>query len=327
MTPKKIFITGIAGFIGYHLARKLQSQGCFVIGSDNFNAYYDPELKRERERNLKELGITVLQEDICQPHLLEKTLVHHNITHLVHLAAQAGVRYSMTHPDSYVHSNLNGFVQILEVLRRYPHIKLTYASSSSVYGSNPRIPFSEVHSTDAPTSFYGATKKANEMIANAYHHQYGLSVTGLRFFTVYGPMGRPDMAYYSFTKAIINGDPIHIYGDGQMQRDFTYVDDIVEGCIAAINLESACEIFNLGNNKPENVLTLVSLIEKYTGKTAIREYLPTPKGDVPITYADISKSQQHLGFCPKVTLDQGIERFVNWYTSYLAQSRFQEAPR
>jgi UDP-glucuronate 4-epimerase len=327
MSPKKIFITGIAGFIGYHLARKLHSQGCFVIGSDNFNAYYDPELKRERERNLKELGITILQEDICQPHLLEKTLVHENITHLVHLAAQAGVRYSMTHPDSYVHSNLNGFVQILEVCRRYPHIKLTYASSSSVYGSNPKIPFSEMDNTDAPTSFYGATKKANEVIANAYHHQYGLSVTGLRFFTVYGPMGRPDMAYYSFTKAILNGDPIYIYGEGQMQRDFTYIDDITEGCIAAIKLESACEIFNLGNNKPENVLTLVSLIEKYTGKTAIREYLPAPKGDVPVTYADIFKSKQYLGFSPKVTLDQGIERFVNWYTSYLAHNRFQEAPR
>jgi UDP-glucuronate 4-epimerase len=213
---KKIFITGIAGFIGYHLALFLKQRGDFVIGCDNFNSYYDPALKRERQKLLQNQNITVLDCDIRQTASFEKILVEQEITHFVHLAAQAGVRYSLTNPESYIASNLDGFVQIIEMIRRHPHIKFTYASSSSVYGLNQKIPFSEKDPTDQPASFYGATKKSNELIAHSYHHLYKIAVTGLRFFTVYGPFGRPDMAYYSFTKAILSDEPISIYNKGQI---------------------------------------------------------------------------------------------------------------
>ncbi len=309
----RIFITGIAGFIGYHLALALHKRGDVVSGCDNFNEYYDPDLKKTRAHNLKEKGIEVFKVDICDSAVLEKHLVDLRITHLVNLAAQAGVRYSMSHPESYVHSNLNGFVSVMEVIKRHPKIKVVYASSSSVYGLNQKVPFSESDPTDQPANLYAATKKADELIAHTYHHLYGLSVTGLRYFTVYGPWGRPDMAYFSFTKAIVEGNPIHIYNQGNMERDFTYIDDVVKGTIAAIDLEAACEVFNLGNCHPESILKLVDLIEKYTRKKAVRELLPMQPGEIPITYADITKSNHQLNFWPTTSLEEGMEKFVSWY--------------
>ena len=312
----RIFITGIAGFVGYHLAIALSKRGNTVVGCDNFNAYYAPELKRARAKNLTGLGVHVFEGDITDTIFLEKHVVDFKITHFVNLAAQAGVRYSMVNPKSYVHSNLDGFASVLETVRRHPHIKLVYASSSSVYGLNQKIPFSEIDPTDHPSNLYAATKKANELMAFSYHQMYGISVTGLRYFTVYGPWGRPDMAYFSFTQAIWEEKPIQIYNQGNMQRDFTYIDDVIRGTIAAIDLGSPCEIFNLGNNHPESVLTLISLIEKYTGKKAMRELLPMQIGEVPITYADISKSNKELNFFPATSLEEGMGKFVEWYLSF-----------
>jgi UDP-glucuronate 4-epimerase len=308
-----IFITGIAGFVGYHLALTLKKRGDFVMGCDNFNPYYDPKLKRARAKNLKDADIEVIEADIVHPELIEKKIGENPITHFVHLAAQAGVRHSIDHPEAYVHSNLEGFVQVLELIRRYPHIKLIYASSSSVYGSNQKTPFAESDPTDAPCSLYGATKKANELLAHSYHSLYGLSVTGLRYFTVYGPWGRPDMAYFSFAKAICEGRPLPLYNQGKMQRDFTYIDDIVRGTLAAIDLGAPCEIFNLGNNQPQELLYLVDLLQENLGKKAQLQLLPMQQGDVLTTYADISKSQAHLQFSPTTSLSEGIKKFTDWY--------------
>jgi len=311
-----IFITGIAGFIGFHVAQALRRRGDTVVGCDNFNAYYDPQLKRDRAALLEKQGIQVFDMDIRNSSLLEKLVLEHRTTHFVHLAAQAGVRHSIRHPEDYVAANMEGFVQVMEVIRRHPKISFIYASSSSVYGLNKKIPFSETDPTDMPSSLYGATKKSNELIAHAYHHMYGISVTGLRYFTVYGPWGRPDMAYFSFTRAILKGAPVHIYNEGQMKRDFTYIDDIVAGTLAAINLGASCEVFNLGNHKPEDVLYLVELLEKNIGKAAVKELLPMQPGEVPVTYADITKSRKQLGFSPKISLEQGIQKFLSWYQDY-----------
>lgn len=315
---KRIFITGIAGFIGFHLALALKKRGDAVFGCDNFNAYYDPELKMQRAEILASQGISVTNCDIADRSSIENLLSTHSITHFVHLAAQAGVRYSMTNPGSYVHSNLDGFTQILEALRRFPAIKLTYASSSSVYGLNTKTPFSETDPVEKPASFYGATKRSNELIAHAYHHTHGLSCTGLRFFTAYGPWGRPDMAYFSFSKAILEEEPITIFGEGKLLRDFTYIDDIVQGTIAAIDLGAACEIFNLGNHCPVSVLELVSTLESLLGKKAQLNYAPVPPGDVPATFADITKSKNILGFEPKTSLQEGLQHFTQWYQEYRA---------
>ncbi len=311
-----IFITGIAGFIGFHVAQALKKRGDTVIGCDNFNAYYDPKLKRDRAALLEKQGIKIIEMDICDGALLEKLVLEHKISHFLHLAAQAGVRHSLKHPEDYVASNLDGFVQVIEVIRRHPKILFTYASSSSVYGLNKKIPFSETDPTDMPSSLYGATKKSNELIAHAYHHMFGISVTGLRFFTVYGPWGRPDMAYFSFTNAILKGKPLQIFNEGKMKRDFTYIDDIVAGTIAAIDLGAPCEIFNLGNHKPEEVLHLIELLEKNLGKITAKELLPMQPGEVPVTYADISKSEKLLGFSPKTSLEKGLEKFLAWYREY-----------
>lgn len=311
-----IFITGIAGFIGFHLAEFLKRRGDFVVGCDNFNAYYSPKLKRQRAERLTQQGIAVVEADIQDQGQLEKIIETHQVTHVVHLAAQAGVRYSKVNPQVYSDVNLDGFLQILEVIRKHPQIPLIYASSSSVYGLNQKIPFSENDSTDIPSSLYGATKKSNELMARAYHHLYGISVTGLRFFTVYGPWGRPDMAYYSFADAIMKGKPIQIYNQGQMKRDFTYIDDIIQGTVAALDRSLPCEIFNLGNNQPEEVLTLVELLEQKLGKKAHLELLSDQLGEVPITYADITKSQSMLGFKPQTSLDQGLDQFLKWYGGY-----------
>jgi len=311
-----IFITGIAGFIGFHVAQALLRRGDTVIGSDNFNPYYDPKLKRDRAAILEKLGVKIIEMDICNGALLEKHVQENKITHFLHLAAQAGVRHSINHPEDYVTSNLEGFVHVIEVIRRHPTIPLIYASSSSVYGLNKKIPFSESDPTDMPSNLYGATKKSNELVAHAYHHLYGISVTGLRFFTVYGPWGRPDMAYFAFTESILGGKPLKIFNEGQMKRDFTYIDDIVAGTLAAIDLGAPCEIFNLGNHKPEPILHLVELLEKKLNLTAVKELLPMQPGEVPVTYADISKSQKQLGFSPTISLEQGIGKFLSWYREY-----------
>lgn len=312
----RIFITGIAGFIGYHLALFLKKRGDFILGCDNFTDYYSPRLKRDRARELKEAGIEIVECDIRNFSLLEKCIVENGITHFVHLAAQAGVRHSLLNPQAYVDTNLDGFVQVLELIRHHPTMKFIYASSSSVYGLNKKVPFSESDPIETPCSLYGATKKSNELIAHAYHHLYGLSVTGLRYFTVYGPWGRPDMAYFSFAQAITEGRPIQVYNYGEMKRDFTYIDDIVEGTTAAIDLGACYEIFNLGNNSPQPILTLISLIEKYTGKRAKKEFVPMQAGDVVTTYADIEKSQTKLKFSPKVSLEEGMRKFLDWYSAY-----------
>lgn len=310
----KIFITGIAGFIGFHLAKKLQELGFDVSGCDNFNPYYDPSLKRQRASHLQKLGILVLDCDLNDAKIIKQHLKTFCVSHFVHLAAQAGIRYSMTHPESYVHSNLSGFFQILEILRNNPQIKFIYASSSSVYGKTTEIPFCETASTDHPSSFYGATKKCNEIMAESYHKLYGLHCTALRFFTVYGPWGRPDMAYFSFTKAIVENQPIPVFGEGKLMRDFTYIDDIVDGIIASLQKSNGHnDIFNLGHHKPYSVSELISCLETLLEKKAVIEFLPTPLGDVYITYADVSKSKNILDYAPKIDLREGLSYFIRWY--------------
>jgi UDP-glucuronate 4-epimerase len=313
---KRIFISGISGFIGFHLGLALRQRGDLVFGCDNFNSYYDPSLKRQRASLLAETGITVLECDVIDKDRVKAEIARLSISHFVHLAAQAGVRHSLKHPESYVHSNLNGFVQILEALSHFPHIKFIYASSSSVYGLNSKIPFAETDPVEQPASFYAATKRCNELIAHAYHHIHGIHCTGLRFFTVYGPWGRPDMAYYSFSKAILNEEPISVFGEGKLMRDFTYIDDIIKGSIAAIDYGAANEIFNLGDHSPVSVLELISILESQLGKKAIISFQPMPPGDVSITYADITKSQKILGFEPTVPLYEGLKKFTDWYLNY-----------
>jgi len=313
---KKIFLTGIAGFIGFHLAKFLTARGDLVIGCDNFNDYYDMGLKHDRAALLKKEGIEVHAIDLNDRAKIEALLQNAGITHIVHLAAQAGVRYCITHPEAYVHSNLDGFVQILEICRKFGPIPFIYASSSSVYGMNKKIPFSEIDLTDSPSNFYGATKKSNELIARSYHHLYKIPVTGLRFFTVYGPWGRPDMAYFSFTKALFADSPIPLFAEGKMKRDFTYIDDIVDGIASAIDLSAQDEIFNLGHNSPHEVTELVQQLELATGKKATYNHFPMQPGEVPVTYADISKAGRMLGFQPKTPLSTGIKNFVDWYKKY-----------
>lgn len=317
-SAKKILVTGAAGFIGYHLANALKQRGDTVFGIDNFNEYYDPRLKRARSSRLSQAGIDVFTADICDRDFLRLLLTRKEITHVVHLAAQAGVRHSLFKPDDYVASNLQGFVSILEACRTIPKLKLIYASSSSVYGLNKTIPFKVEDKTDYPANLYGATKKANEVMAHAYHHLYGLSVTALRYFTAYGPWGRPDMAYYRFTRQICEGKPIQVFNRGLMRRDFTFIDDIVAGTIAAIDLGADCEIFNLGNNRPVDLLYFIQLLEDGLKIRAVKELLPMQPGEVLETYADIEKSQKMLGFQPKVSLEEGIVRFIEWFKEYHA---------
>lgn len=312
----RAFITGCAGFIGFHLARALKRRGEFVVGLDNFNAYYDPKLKTAREQILAQEGIEVIHGDIQNTALLKELLARYQISHFVHLAAQAGVRHSLDNPSDYVASNLNGFVSVLEACRQHPKIQLTYASSSSVYGRNEKIPFSPLDPTDCPTNLYGATKKANEVMAHAYHHLYGFPVTGLRFFTAYGPWGRPDMAYYRFAKLISENKPIQVFNYGNMRRDFTYIDDIVQGTMAAIDLGASCEIFNLGNNSPAPLPSLIELLEQTLGKKAHIEFLPAQPGEVLETFADIEKSEKVLNFRPTIHLPEGIGKFIDWYKQY-----------
>jgi UDP-glucuronate 4-epimerase len=316
MSKKRIFVTGAAGFIGYHLARYLHKRGDQVVGFDNFNDYYNPQLKYLRAQLLSNEGIQVEKGDLCDFSLLEQSIHKHQPTHIVHLAAQAGVRYSLSHPHAYLKSNIEGFLNVLECSRKYPGVPLIYASSSSVYGLNDKIPFSIEDRTDHQASLYGVTKKTNELMAGTYHHLYGLPVTGLRFFTVYGPWGRPDMAYFSFTRDILSGTPIRVFNQGRMQRDFTYIDDIVEGAAAAIDLGAPCEIFNLGNHQPAPLPAMISSLERHLGKKAIIVDLPMQQGDVEITYADIEYSKAKLGFSPKTSLEVGLKKFVDWYLEH-----------
>lgn len=317
MASKRILITGAAGFIGFHLALALSARGDIVIGLDNFNDYYDPSLKRQRAELLAAQGIEVIEGDVCDQKLLHQLMKGHAITHIAHLAAQAGVRYSLVNPQTYIKSNIDGFLSILETCRQFPGVPLIYASSSSVYGTNTKTPFSIEDRTDGQASLYGVTKKTNELMAYTYHHLYNIPVTGLRFFTVYGPWGRPDMAYFSFTKAILEDKTIDVYHYGKMQRDFTYIDDIVKGIVAAIDLGASCDIFNLGNHRPEPLASLVTAIEDALGKKAQLRHLPMQPGDVEATFADIELSQKKLGFKPDVSLKEGIGKFAKWYLEWV----------
>ncbi len=313
---KHVLVTGCAGFIGFHVARALRQAGNKVLGVDHFNSYYDVRLKRDRASLLADDGVSIIEADIVDADLWNRMLKKERITHVVHLAAQAGVRYARQNPKAYLHSNLDGFLVLLEALKSHPEIPLIYASSSSVYGKNETIPFSEEDRTDEPANLYAATKKSNEVMATAYHHMYGLQVTGLRFFTVYGPWGRPDMAYFSFTRSICEGRPIHLFNEGNMWRDFTYIDDIVEGTLAALDVAKPCALFNLGNHRAESLRTFVQHLEDLLGKKAQLIFEPCPQDEMIQTYADIHKAQQALGFSPKISLSEGLRRFVVWYHEY-----------
>lgn len=313
---KCIFVTGAAGFIGYHAAMHLKARGDHVLGFDNFNDYYSTNLKRDRAKELLSAGVRVIEGDLLEFEELKNAIENHQTTHILHLAAQAGVRYSLQNPASYLKSNVDGFLHILEACRAHPSIKLIYASSSSVYGLNKKLPYAVDDRTDKQASLYGVTKKANEMMAQTYHHLFNIPMIGLRFFTVYGPWGRPDMAYFSFTKAILENKPIEIFNQGQMHRDFTYIDDIIEGILSAIDSPISFGLFNLGHNHPEELGRLIYLLEKELGMQAKKIFLPMQPGDVLSTFADIRDSQEHLGFSPKVSLEDGLSRFVSWYKNY-----------
>ena len=317
MEKKKILITGIAGFIGFHLASFLVKKNQGVIGCDDFNPYYSPLLKKKRSEQLKTLGVEVLSLDIQTIQAHTSFFKELQITHVVHLAAQAGVRHSITHPMPYVDSNIRGFLAVLELVRAL-QVKCIFASSSSVYGGNTKTPFSETDPTDSPISLYAATKKSGELLAKSYHYLYQIPMTGLRFFTVYGPWGRPDMAYFSFSEKILQGQPISLFNNGNMRRDFTYIDDIIDGISAAIETCNGFEIYNLGNNHPESVTDLVFHLERALGKKAYLEPLPKQEGDPILTWADITKAQHKLQFSPKTSLASGIQRFADWFLQWNA---------
>jgi UDP-glucuronate 4-epimerase len=316
LPQRRICITGAAGFIGFHTAQRLVAEGHDIIGIDNFNDYYPPTLKRDRARLLADVGVKVFEVDIADREKVAALLAGQKTTLMIHLAAHAGVRYSLKHPEIYLKSNINGFLNILEACRMQGGIPCVYASSSSVYGKNQKIPFSVKDTTDQPANIYGMTKKTKELMAHVYNHLYELPVVGLRFFTVYGPWGRPDMAYYLFTKSILEGEPINIYNHGNMWRDFTYIDDIVDGIVAACEISSGYHLFNLGNNNKTQLRTFVETIEEACGKKAEKNFVPMPHGEMVETYADIEESERLLGFRPKMTLRQGIQNFVNWYRAY-----------
>jgi len=314
---KSILVTGAAGFIGFHFAKKSVELGHNVVALDNFNDYYDVALKQDRAKELGKLGVHVQNIDICDKEKLSSLFSAHDFSHVVHLAAQAGVRYSFVRPDLYIRSNIEGFLNILEALKGLSKkTRLIYASSSSVYGLNQTLPFKTADTTDSPSNVYAMTKKSNELMAFSYHHLYGIKSLGMRFFTVYGPWGRPDMAYFSFTKAICNGEPITVYGNGELLRDFTYIDDVIDALVNALGVDEEYALFNIGNSRPEPVRELIALVEKETKKSANIRYLPMQKGEIFATYADISESKKKLQFLPKTTLSEGVQKFVLWYRSY-----------
>ena len=312
-----IMVTGAAGFIGFHLSKTLLDMGESVIGVDNLNNYYDVSLKRSRLDILKpNKNFVFYKEEIQNFKALEKIFKQHRVDLICNLAAQAGVRYSLIDPFSYQKSNLEGFLNLLELARKYGITNFVYASSSSVYGTNKKIPFSVEDRVDTPISLYGATKRANELIAHAYSHIYQIPCTGLRYFTVYGPWGRPDMALFIFTDAILKKRPINVFNHGRMRRDFTYIDDIVDGTIAALERPAPYEIFNLGNSNSVGLLEFISTLEEELGQEAEKKLMPMQPGDVADTAADITKSRKLLGFDPKTPIREGIRKFVAWYRDY-----------
>lgn len=334
---QKVLVTGIAGFIGFHTARKLLNLGYKVIGIDNLNTYYDVQLKLDR---LNELGIDVhsdtfirqtktpstqyenlsfLQLDLTNKdglfRLTEAEMPHQ----ILHLAAQAGVRYSILNPNAYVQSNMVGFANILEACRRYEVKHLVYASSSSVYGNTKKVPFSESDPVDEPVSLYAATKKSNELMAHTYNHLYGFPCTGLRFFTVYGPWGRPDMAAFLFTRAILNGEPIKVFNHGELWRDFTFIDDIVEGVVGVIQkdqIPNEAQIFNIGNNQPVKLVDFIQTLETALGKKAELKMMEMQEGDVYKTFASVNRLRDYVGYNPVTNIERGLQQFVTWYKSY-----------
>lgn len=316
-----ILVTGAAGFIGYHTCKALLARGNIVVGIDNLNDYYDRGLKAARIDKLKnETGFEFNNSDIVDNAALDALVVSKNIRSILHLAAQAGVRYSIDNPKVYADSNLNGYFNILEAARHHNIENVVYASSSSVYGGNTKLPFSETDMTDTPVSFYGATKKSNELMAHSYAHLYGISLTGLRFFTVYGEWGRPDMAYWIFAEKLLRGDTVQIFNNGEMSRDFTYISDIVQGILAALDkpasklgLKVPHRVYNLGNDQPEKLMDLVTTIEKAFGKALVKEFQPMQMGDVERTWADISRAKSELGYAPKTSLEEGITKFADWF--------------
>ena len=331
----KVLVTGAAGFIGMHVVQRLAARGDRVVGIDNLNAYYDPSLKHARLAQLAALPAFRFEPlDLVDGPALDALFAREKFDRVVHLAAQAGVRHSIDNPLAYGDSNLAGFLNVLEACRRHPAGHLVYASSSSVYGGNAKMPFSETDSVDHPVSLYAATKKANELMAHAYSHLYGIPTTGLRFFTVYGPWGRPDMAYFSFTRDILAGKPIDVFNDGRMMRDFTYIDDIVDGVVAVLDKPATPDpafdpvaphpgrsrapyrVFNIGNNNPVQLLDFISCIEDALGKKAEKRLLPLQDGDVPATYANTDALRDWVGFVPGTSVQTGIARFVAWYREY-----------
>ncbi len=339
----KYLVTGSAGFIGFHLCKKLLDSGSNVFGVDNINDYYDTNLKLARLNILKQFGnFSFHKLDIANLRDMEQLFFCQSqapFDTVINLAAQPGVRYSLKNPHSYISSNIVGFTNILECCRHNKVKHLVFASSSSIYGLNDKIPFSVSDNVDHPVSLYGASKKANELMAHTYAHLYGLPCTGLRFFTVYGPWGRPDMAYFSFAEAILEERPIDVYNFGKMKRDFTYIDDIIEGIVRIIKIipqpnpewdrkhpdpsssYAPYKLYNIGNNSPIELIRFIELLEKNLGKTAIKNMLPMQQGDVPITFADIDNLINDIGFKPSTTIEEGIRRFVNWYREYCAHIR------
>ena len=330
-----VLVTGAAGFIGFFLAEKLLRAGLRVVGLDNLNSYYDPKLKQARLDILRQHpGFTFEHRDLADRVGLTEMFDRHKFRHVVNLAAQAGVRHSISDPHAYAEANLMGFLNVLEECRRTQVAHLAYASTSSVYGGNRTLPFSVHDGVDHPVSFYAATKKANELMAHSYSHLYGLPATGLRFFTVYGPWGRPDLAIFLFTKAMLEGQPIKVFNHGDMQRDFTYIDDIVESVARLIPLApepnpdfdraapdpgtswAPHRIYNIGNSRPEKLMDMIAILEELTGRTAEKEFLGMQPGDVPATFADVADLEERVGFKPNTPLREGLARFVTWYRDY-----------
>ena len=332
---QKVLVTGAAGFIGFHLAKRLLADGCQVVGVDNMNPYYDISLKEARLDDLKkEANFRFFQIDLCDRPQLEDLFAQHGFEVVVNLAAQAGVRYSLENPYAYVDSNLVGFINILECCRHRAIKHLVFASSSSVYGANTRMPFSVHHNVDHPVSLYAATKKANELMAHTYSHLFQLPCTGLRFFTVYGPWGRPDMALFLFTRAILEDKPIKVFNHGKMQRDFTYIDDIIEGVVRVMGKcpeanphwsgdapdpGTSCapyKIYNIGNNNPVELTKFIKVIEDVLGKKAKKELMDIQPGDVAATYADVDDLMEDVGFKPDTPIEVGIKHFVEWFKEF-----------
>lgn len=314
----KILVTGSAGFIGFHLSKFLLERGDEVFGVDNFNSYYDPKLKEDRNAILEKCdSFEVLRGDLADLNFVKSVFEGREIEAVCHLAAQAGVRYSLTHPHAYVQANLVGFTNLIDEVKNAGVKNFVYASSSSVYGNNGKVPFAVDDEVDHPISLYAASKKANELIAHVYHHLYGLKCVGLRFFTVYGPWGRPDMAAFKFLNHMMKDEPIDVYNYGkEMMRDFTYIDDIVDGVVASIDGNFGYEVFNLGNHNPVQLMDFISVLEKHADREARKNLLPMQPGDVKKTYADIDKSRELLGFQPKIEIEEGLKKFVDWYKDY-----------